>query len=1045
MPGLSNRGSLVHPGMQSPNLSKTMKKLLPVVILLVMIINFNAFAQTRKLSGIVTFDEDNLPISGVTILLKGTGTASITNSQGEYTLEIPVENAVLQVYGIGLRSLEVEVGARSIVDVSMSSTKEQPDIMEPLLNGFSRKADSPRMVDAPGIGQAVGANSQLKGADIAYFPVQSFDQALQGRIAGLQVQAASGAPGGAIDVRIRGKAAMGLDDNAPLYIVDGIQVNSGTYTSQGSSNVLASINPNDIESVEVLKDAAATALYGAQSGNGVILITTKQGGARNSGLSLTYQKGIVSPMKLYEVMNARQFAEIKAEAFRNSPGESESRANILYGDPDDRSTLTPFNWVDAVFREAASQDILNLSLSGGNKKTSFFISGSLEGTQGQVIRSKYQRQTFRLNLTHDATDRLQIRTTLSMARQALFGSIANGNFVNGPFQSAFVSQPNSPAFNEDGSFAPYPNNGTGHNFGVNILDYTQEENRESVAAHVIGGLHLDYQILPGLDLRLFGGLDYLDAQSTNERLFSLANFGGFGGTLLVEDRREFNWNTNANLRFSRSFLNDHHVTVNLGLEAKEEITEGNSSTGAGFSNDVIRLLDAAATARAVRGSEGSWTRGGAYAHLLYSFREKYTVEGTLRRDGSSRFGAANRFGTFWSVGASWDLKKESLLAGIQFLGQLKVRASYGVLGNLNGLANFEAISSVVESRQYLGNLGLQLLPENDLLRWQESEHSNFGIDFAFLNHRLFGSVDFFRTDTDQLLEPPLPGDSGAPRVTANDGNVRNTGVEMSLSGVVLDNRKIRWTVGANLTLRENEVTEYIPSGFERIGRFAEGQPIDFIYGLEYVGVNPANGKAMWRDNTGAVKYGGFEAEDASVLGGALPTALGGISNTLSYKGFTLDVFFQFQLGAKGWNADLTNLAASGSSGDNQLVTQLNRWQQPGDITNVPRAYEGEVIDGYHQTLADGFSSYRNGRYVSDAGYVRMKQIMLSYDLPRNLTEKLKLSGARVFVQGHNLLTFTKFDGIDPEVKSYRNEVRGNSWFHNHPVTKLVSAGVTLKF
>ncbi|MEL7146157.1 MAG: SusC/RagA family TonB-linked outer membrane protein, partial [Bacteroidota bacterium] len=747
--------------------------------------------------------------------------------------------------------------------------------------------------------------------------------------------------------------------------------------------------------------------------------------------------------KLSGIHHVIQFAEIKAEAFANNPFTEESTANFLYGDPDDPATLTPFNWVDAIFRESANQDILNLRLSGGNDRTTFFISGSMEGTQGQVIKSEYNRQTFRINVSHAASERLQLGTTLGITRQNLFGTIANGNFVNSPLQSAFVSQPNSPAFDEDGTFAPYPTSGSGHQFGINILQSVNDERRESVAAQVVGGLQLDYQILPSLSLNVFGGIDFLDAQSVNERLLTFASFGGFGGTVLVDDRREFNWNTNANLRYLKQVKNNHLLLVNVGVEAKEEMIEENTATARGFANPFVRVLDGSASPQSIGGSLGSWTRGGAYANIEYTISDKYTFETTFRRDGSSRFGTVNRFGSFWAVGAAWNAKKESFLVDSKLLSQLNFRLSYGVLGSLNNLENNQAIGAAFASQQYLGNAGQRLVLSNDLLRWQESAHLNAGMDFAFFNNRLAGSVEVFRTNTDQLLSKALPQDSGAESILSNEGNVRNSGVEVTLSGTVMNTEDFRWTTTGNITFQENELTLLTP-GADRIGdRFIKGQSTEVVWGLEYVGVNPANGRAMWKDNTGTVKYGDFDTSDGKVLGSVLPNVLGGLSNTFTYKGFSLDVFFQYQLGVTAVNADLYNLAASGSRGDNQLVSQLDRWQQPGDITNVPIAYEGEVIEGYNQTLRDVFG-LRNSRFVSDASYIRLRRIMLSYDVPSSLTKKLHLTGARVFIQGNNLLTFTKYDGIDPEVATLGNELRGGAIFHSYPVAKLISAGVTVR-
>ncbi|MEL7147544.1 MAG: SusC/RagA family TonB-linked outer membrane protein, partial [Bacteroidota bacterium] len=412
-----------------------MKKILLLNFMLLLTLSFSALAQERTVSGTVTSASDGSGLPGVNVILKGTSKGAITDIDGNYKLVVPADGGTLQFSFIGLKPVEVEIGARSVIDVAMDEDVET--LSEVVVTGYGavQKRD------------LTGSIAQVKGDVIENLPLQSFDRALQGRAAGVLVQSNSGQPGGALSVLIRGQGS--LANNTPLYIVDGVQVNTGASAGQGSTNSLGGVNPADIESIEVLKDAASAAIYGAQAANGVVLITTKRGSAGATKLDITYQKGFVQPLELYDVMNAQQFAEIRAEAYENNPSTSRATAIGLYGNPEDPASLTNFDWVDAIFRESANQDILNVRLSGGDDKTNYFMSASLEGTQGQVIKSDYNRQTFRLNLGRQVTEKLKVDATLGVVRINQFGSIANGNFVNGPFQSAFVSQPNSPAFNED--------------------------------------------------------------------------------------------------------------------------------------------------------------------------------------------------------------------------------------------------------------------------------------------------------------------------------------------------------------------------------------------------------------------------------------------------------------------------------------------------------------------------------------------------------------------------------------------------------------------
>ena len=1016
-----------------------MKKILLLSFMLLLTLSFNALAQERTVSGKVT-DSDGSGLPGVNVILKGTNKGDITDIDGNYKLSVPSEGGTLQFSFIGLKSVEVEIGARSVIDVTMEEDVET--LSEVVVTGYgvATKRD------------LTGSIAQIKGDVIENLPMQSFDKALQGRAAGVLVQANSGAPGATINILVRGQGS--LSNNTPLYIVDGVQVNTGSSAGQASNNALGGVNPADIESIEILKDAASAAIYGAQAANGVVLITTKRGRSGATNLDITYQKGFVQPLELYDVMNAQQYAEIRAEAYANNPSTERATAIGLFGDPENPASLTNFDWVDAIFRESANQDILNVRLSGGDDKTTYFMSASLEGTQGQVIKSNFSRQTFRLNLARQANEKLKVDATIGVVRVNQFGSIANGNFVNGPFQSAFVSQPNSPAFNEDGTYAPYPNNTTGHNFSYNIVQGVNEERRENFIAQAIGSLGLTYKILPYLTANVLGGLDFVDSQSINERPATIPVFAGFGGQTFVDNRRNLSWNTNATLTFSKTFGEDHSVSVIAGIEATERINEQNTATGRGFASPSLRLLGAAATPQAINGTLTSFTRAGYFGRANYSFRNLADVSATIRRDGSSRFGEQVRFGTFYSVGANWSIIDMGFMSGVSVLDDLKLRASYGVLGNAQGIGNFQAVPAVTGARQYLGNGGQAFQIANDQLTWERSQQLNIGISVGLLKNRIFLSADYFNNQTeDQLLAVPLPGDSGFGSITGNVGEVLNEGLELELSVVTLDKGGFKWVTSGNISFQNNEILS-LNEGQEQINPGAStrrivGQPINVLWGVDYVGVNPANGKAMWRDNAGNIQYGNFAPEDGRVVGSPIPDSFGGLTNTFSYKGITLDIFFQFQLGAEAFNGDLANLAASGGRNDNQLVSQLDRWQQPGDVTNVPRAYEGEIIDGFHQALRNDFGTFRNTRYISDASYVRLKQVNLTYSFPKSITDKLNMRSLSIFAQATNLLTWTKFDGIDPEVitslNTSFNSGNARTGFGVFPVGKQYNAGISIGF
>jgi len=1003
------------------------RKLLMMVMFL---LSIGVVLAQRTVSGKVTSADDGSGIPGVNVVLKGTTTGTTTDIDGNYRVSVPEEGGTLSFSFIGMIAQEQVIGARSVIDVSMQSDVKQ--LAEVIVTGYGSEAKR----------DITGAIANVGAAELANIPAQSFDRALQGRASGVLVQAVSGAPGAGININIRGQGS--LRNNTPLYIIDGVQVSTTGISTQGSSNPLAGINPQDIESIEILKDAASAAIYGAQSANGVVIVTTKKGLKNTTDVEINYQTGFTSPLNLYDVMNAQEFAEIKREAYVNA-GLNTATSNAIYGNPEDPSSLTPMDWVDAAFKDKASMSAFQARVSGGSDKTRFVISVGSEKQDGQIIKSDWSRSSFRLNLDHQASDKLSFGAYTNLASQNLFGSITNGNFVNGPFQSAFVSQPNSPARDSLGNFNPYPAHlpitGAGHNFNYNIIQGVEEERRETFARQALASANARYEIFDFLSVNLLGGIDVSNSYSVNERPPSIPAFAALRGQVAVTEQTVIDWNTSATVNFNKTFADDHTVSAIIGGELKESTFRTTAATGRNFANPALRLLGDAATPFAVGGTYNEWQRAGAFIKGSYNYKSKYYVNGTFRRDGHSRFGAQNRVGDFWSVGASYRIIEEDFMSGLSFIDDLKIRFSSGKLGNANGIGNYEAISAFRGARQYAGAAGSELILANDQLTWEESFQNNIGLDFGILGNKLTGSVDVFRNDTESQLFPvPISDDSGFGNVTSNVGTVRNEGIEIELSSVNLDVAGFTWTTTFNVTFQKNQMLE-LPGGIDTLGtQLIVGQPIQFIWGVDYAGVNPANGRPMWYNRAGEARYGGFGVNDAEIIGSPIPGSFGGLSNTFSYKGITLDVFFQYQLDAEAFLSDMYNLAYSGSTGDNQLRSQLDRWQQPGDVTNVPRAIEGGSISGYDTR----FPGQNPGRYVSDASYVRLKTLSLSYDLPKSVLDIIKMKSVRLFFVGTNLVTWTKFDGIDPEVV-LNNTSQGLSTYGVFPVGRQITGGVNIKF
>lgn len=976
-----------------------------------------AFAQNRVITGTVTSSEDNMGVPGATVLVKGTTIGTATDIDGKYSISVPAGSNVLVFSFVGLTTQEVTIGNQTDISVAL-----QPDVQSLSEFVITSYGDQSKR-------EITGAIASVKGEVFANLPMQSFDRAMQGRIAGVQVTSTTGAPGGTLNVRIRGVGSINAG-NDPLYIVDGVQVSSGSLSGQGPQNALASINPNDIESIEVLKDAAAASIYGAQAANGVVLITTKKGKRGATQTKVSIQEGIVQPLNLYEVMNSTQVATIKRDAFLNA-GLNPANAIATYGNPEDPN-LPNYDWVDELYRNGRLS-VYDLSMSGGDEKTNFYVSGSYNKQEGQIIQSSYERGTGRLNLTHRPNKRLTLAANLSLAYQRTLGTIADGNFVNGPFSAGFTMRPNIPIYNEDGTFkADYPSN---HNFGYNIVQGVYQEFRRGTSVQTVSNFQLNYQIAPWLSWTSYFGVDFADNRDENNRPSTIPVFSAFGGQSTFSDNRTNNYNTNHNFNFNKKFNDVHTVTGILGFEYKGLQSESTSATGRGFPNPTLIYLQNAAVPFSVGGFFTEFKRMGVFGQAKYDYDDRYTADVTVRRDGHSRFGQENKWGTFGAVSLGWRISSEGFMEGLTWLDNLRLRGSYGITGN-SEISNFASRTLVGTSGQYLGAGGLAITQlGNDLLTWEEAETYNFGLDATVFNGRIIATVDFWRKNSSSLLfNTPLPIDSGFGSITRNTGLVRNQGVDIDLQTVNVVAGKFQWSTAFNITFLENELRE-LYNGLDRIGNnLIVGKPISFWYTHQYLGVNPANGRALYADANNNPTY---IVGDATLryIGSGLPSSYGGLSNTFSYGPLSLDVFFQGQFGNLAGNQDMFNLEDWGSTTGNMRINQLNYWKAPGDITTVGKPFEGGQEPG--TSNIDTFST----RLLSDGGYIRLKQVTLNYIMPAATASKIGMKGMTVFVQGINLHTFTKYNGQDPEAVG----IASNASIGRFPNAKQYSAGVNLTF
>lgn len=999
-----------------------MKKLLQSLFV-VLLMASASYAQNRTITGTVVSSDDGLPIPGVSVKAKGANAGVSTGVDGKYSLVVPASATALEFSSIGYITQTLNIRG-TVVNVSLAS---DPKVLgEVLITGYGVQKKR----------EVTGSISQIKGDAFRDQPIQSFDKALQGRAAGVQVNSTSGQPGGGISVNIRGVATIN-GSTQPLYIVDGVQMSSGGLSGQTSLNALNSINPNDIESIEILKDGASAAIYGSLAANGVVLITTKRGKSGKSVIRASAQIGRAKQITPYDLLDAATWYQLRTEAYANrsvrqgfsaAAGIAQAAAETFPGGVP--SVIDNFNWIDAI-SQTGKNSLYDLSVSGGDQKTKFFISGSYNNSDGTILLSNFKRGTLRANIDHNVSDKFNITASLSLAGNKTFGPSPNaGFFTNTPFTGVLLTAPINKVYNADGTFNTNFIGTSNQNSVQNLL----QEVRKSGTFQTVSNLALTYKIIPGLSAKAYAGIDFSDISDLNYRPATLSTAVATVGSGAEVFRRNINYTTTGTLTYAKN-LGDHNISAIGGFEFREVTGTVLTATAQGFASPLLSLLSNASTPTGTTSTFTGYRSAGILGNFKYDYKGKYLFSTNLRYDGSSRFGDNNKFGLFYGVSGGWRIIDEDFMKPLKFMSDLKLRASYGETGVLP-TADFGALALYGNGGQY-GNPGLNgglrptQLPNPDLT-WEVSRQIDLGLDVGFLKNRITLSFDIYRkTNSGLILARTLPGDSGFGSINENAGKARSEGMEFDLNTVNFDGREVRWTTNFNIAFNRNKLLK-LNSGLSNIQDFVYtvGMPLNMIYTTKYAGVNPADGRAMFYDKNNNITYNPTNA-DRFFIGDQNPDFYGGLTNTISYKGFTLDFLFQYEYGKSTFIQGNQYTEQSGAIANNQLVSQLQRWTTPGQMTSVPRPYEGRVEPGSANTL--NFSS----RFVDKASYIRLKQANLSYRLPEKLTQKIKIPNITLNVQGLNLLTFTNYRGDDPE--------NGGQNLNFYPNARIISGGISVQF
>lgn len=992
---------------------------------LFLLVPFQTWAQA-SVTGVVT-SEDNRPLPGVSIVIKGTTKGTTSDANGKFALSVAPDD-VLTVSSVGYQTQDVTVGNRTSLDIKLLA--DSRDLSEVVVVGYGTQRRS----------DLTGAIASVAGKEIQQRAVVSVGQALQGRAPGVQVTQTSAAPGGNVSVRIRGGNSIGAG-NEPLYVIDGFPL----YNGLGNA-----INPNDVESIEVLKDASATAIYGSRASNGVVIVTTRRGKSGKPTIEFDTYSGSQQVIRTIPLLNAKQQAEMRNEAlvkYRNqAPSFTQAQIDAM-GEGTD--------WQNEVFRNAPIQNY-QLSIAGGTDKVRYAVTGGHFDQQGIVVGSGYQRQTFRLNLDADLSNRLRLGASLTLTRSQNKG-VASDNFQNNSviYNTLFMS-PLTPVRDSLGN---YPDNVLPYFSPANLenpLSLALNRTNISRGLRVLGLVYGEYQLAEGLRLRISAGVNTTSDKSDRYVPSFTLSGRSDGGQAFIDNVQTFNWLNENTLTYEKT-LGRHAFTGLAGITVQRERSDLNSLSAFGFPNDALGTgnVGAASNPRPPFSNVSEWALLSYLGRVNYGFANKLLVTLSARADGSSRFGANNKWGFFPSGAVAYKLTEEPFLKRIAFVSELKVRASYGLTGNAE-IGQYRSLDQLGTVRYVFGNSAVTgFVPvtiANPDLRWERTAQFDAGLDLGVWQNRIQVTADYYvKTTNDLLQNVAIPVQSGFGSTLINLGKVENRGFELGLTSRNVTG-KFTWTTTANIAFNRNRVLDLggvteifqgtnglvrnTPSSIVRVG-----QPLGSFYGAVFEGIwqstdeiarvgtmkTNAPGTRRFADLNGD---GTFDGKDYTILGSGQPNFIYGFSNEITFAGFDLNVFFQGSQGNKILNLNLLELER-GNIAYNQSVRMLDRWNGPGTSNEIPHAG------------ALGNQNLVHSQYVEDGSYLRLATASLGYNLP--LTLKW-LQSARLYVAGDNLLTVTKYRGYDPEVNSSgsSNTVLGIDQ-NAYPRAKSYRLGLTLRF
>ncbi|WP_316819433.1 TonB-dependent receptor [Pedobacter gandavensis] len=1056
-----------------------MKKLLQSLFIL-MFVAGSVMAQDRTITGTVTDQEDGKPLPGVTVRIKGTKVGTQTSGNGKYSITLPNGTTTIEFAYLGYLTQSKAVGAGNVINASLVSDSKA--LSEVVVVGYGTKA----------LKDVNGSISSIKGSEIADQPVESFDKALSGKAAGVQISSSGGTLGDGVSIRIRGVNSISTS-SLPLVVIDGIPTTSAENVNSFNSgngtrfDPLALVNPNDIESIEVLKDAGAAVLYGSRAANGVILITTKKGKSGTSKINLSSKLSFASAAAKPNVLGAEDFMTINNEKVKNKYG---ANAPIVAKDSDIDGDGVPdrTNWMDEIFQTGTTYDN-NLSLSGGSEKATYYASVRYADQNGILYGNRLKTGSARLNLDVKPKTWLRSGVELSFTKSLNYGLLTD-NYLAGVAIAGYNAPPNVSVYNPagpkgynltTGTLAGYL--GLGNNITTvnntslignrvyNPIATVDLQRNQNTPQHIVGNVYMEASPIPGLKVTSKFGIDYLsnfEDQYSNPLIAGLGlSYGG-----LVQDNiynnNQWVWQNFAT--YDKTIAEKHRISLTAGAEYQyNKLTELYASAN-NFADPFFQnILDGTYTGTIPGGDQILLASGGGmesrglesyFGRAGYTYDNKYFIEGAFRADAFSGFGIDNRWGKFPSVSAGWVASEESFLKENKIVNYLKIRGSYGLVGNSRGVGPYAA-RTLYSGGSYTSLNGFSSYQSgNTNLKWEASKKFNIGFDMNFLDKRIGLTVDYFNTNvSDLILNAPVLYSVGVPNstITSNIGSMRNRGIEFTVNTVNIKNDDFSWSTSFNYTYVKNKVLSLVATNNNAdIASAATvasvGRQLGTYKMYNWAGVNPDNGYPMWYAADGttrtwdqvALRYVNADGTPATALTAAdqqyqegktgTPTFYGGMDNNFKYKDFDLSFSLVYQGGNYLYNATLSGLLTNQFQNNEARI--MDRWTTPGQITDVPRVSSG-----------DNPSNQVSTRFLEKGDFLRMRTISLGYNLKPVWAAKAGLSNLRVSAQVYNAFVITGYSGIDPEVNSNRNNTNIATGYDNRaiPQPRTFTLGLNASF